>query len=330
MHDWLISQISSLTEPITDLIHAFGVRLANWVIDLQISSTVYIKTLDPMFNISEANNADCIETPPLMEDLRKNYGLYDVNELSSFFSQYFQQGVSSSTVDGQVFAHDDLTLAILDWEWAGVRSPAHDPGTFLSSCRVQMIVDPSNESLLCFMNAFMDTYRDSASQHKAKSSCCSGRDLSLVAQLKKAICAVIDVVWSQKVVKKPRPVRLTTTWLNFNTHSRSNSTSSIGSPHNIFTPISSTPSRWGNDIWPGNSPDLNAAEHIGSIIKDEVEQKMLSETGHNRYSKDTLERHIVDVLTDVEENTELFESLLCSYPSRTRALKSANDRHTDY
>jgi hypothetical protein len=57
---------------------------------------------------------------------------------------------------------------------------------------------------------------------------------------------------------------------------------------------------------------------------------MLSETGHNRYSKDTLERHIVDVLTDMEENTELFESLLCSYPSRIRAVKSANGRHTDY
>jgi hypothetical protein len=30
---------------------------------------------------------------------------------------------------------------------------------------------------------------------------------------------------------------------------------------------------WGNDFWPGNSPDLNPAEHIGSIIKDEVEAK---------------------------------------------------------
>jgi hypothetical protein len=87
---------------------------------------------------------------------------------------------------------------------------------------------------------------------------------------------------------------------------------------------------WGNDIWPGNSPDLNAAEHIGSIIKDEVEQKMLSETGHSRYSEETLKNHIADVLADMEENTELFEALLCSYPSRLRAVKSANGRHTDY
>ena len=27
---------------------------------------------------------------------------------------------------------------------------------------------------------------------------------------------------------------------------------------------------WGNDIWPGNSPDLNVAEHIGTIIKDGI------------------------------------------------------------
>ena len=66
---------------------------------------------------------------------------------------------------------------------------------------------------------------------------------------------------------------------------------------------------WGNDIWPGNSPDLNAAEHIGSIIKDEVEQKMLSETGHSRYSEETLKNHIADVLAAMEENTELFEAL---------------------
>ena len=86
----------------------------------------------------------------------------------------------------------------------------------------------------------------------------------------------------------------------------------------------------GNDIWPGNSPDLNAAEHIGSIIKDEVEKKMSLETGYNRYHEDTLQMHIANVLAGMEEDTELFENLLCSYPSRLRALKNANDRHTDY
>ncbi len=38
---------------------------------------------------------------------------------------------------------------------------------------------------------------------------------------------------------------------------------------------------WGNDIWPSNSPGINVAEYIERIIKDE-DEKMLSETGHNR------------------------------------------------
>jgi hypothetical protein len=56
---------------------------------------------------------------------------------------------------------------------------------------------------------------------------------------------------------------------------------------------------WGNNIWPGNSPDLNVAEHIGTIIKNEVEKRMLSETGSDRYSEETLKNHIIDVLQNV-------------------------------
>ncbi|CAF2418175.1 unnamed protein product [Rotaria sp. Silwood2] len=87
---------------------------------------------------------------------------------------------------------------------------------------------------------------------------------------------------------------------------------------------------WGNDIWPGNSPDLNVPEHIGTIIKDEVEKKMLSEPRHSRYVEETLKIHILDVLKNMETDTDLFETLLCSYPSRLRAVKNANGRHTDY
>ena len=87
---------------------------------------------------------------------------------------------------------------------------------------------------------------------------------------------------------------------------------------------------WGNDTWPGNSPDLNVAEHIGTIIKDEVEKKMLSEPGLSRYLEETLKMHISDVLKNMETDTDLFETLLCSYPSRLRAVKNANGRHTDY
>ncbi|CAF5015605.1 unnamed protein product, partial [Rotaria sp. Silwood1] len=87
---------------------------------------------------------------------------------------------------------------------------------------------------------------------------------------------------------------------------------------------------WGNDIRPGNSPDLNVPEHIGTVIKDEVEKKMLSEPGHSRYLEETLKMHILDVLKNMETDTDLFKTLLCSYTSRLRAVKNANGRHTDY
>ncbi len=57
---------------------------------------------------------------------------------------------------------------------------------------------------------------------------------------------------------------------------------------------------------------------------------MLSQTGHCRYLEETLKMHISDVLKNMETDTDLFETLLCSYPSRLRAVKNANGRHTDY
>lgn len=57
---------------------------------------------------------------------------------------------------------------------------------------------------------------------------------------------------------------------------------------------------------------------------------MLSETGHNPYIGDRLKMRIANVLTDMEEDTELFEALLCSYSSWLRAVKKTNGHHTDY
>ena len=57
---------------------------------------------------------------------------------------------------------------------------------------------------------------------------------------------------------------------------------------------------------------------------------MLSEVGNNRYHESTLRMHIENVLINIEEDTELFETLLCSYLSRLRAVKNANGRHINY
>ena len=87
---------------------------------------------------------------------------------------------------------------------------------------------------------------------------------------------------------------------------------------------------WGNEIWPGNSPDLNPAEHIEAIIKDEVEALMLQETGPGQYSVETRKNNLTLVLESLENKTELFEDLLCSYPSRLKALHDANGHHIEY
>jgi len=87
---------------------------------------------------------------------------------------------------------------------------------------------------------------------------------------------------------------------------------------------------WGNDIWPGNSPDLNVAEDVGAILKDEVETLMRGETGPGRYSYETLRKNVENVLKSLENRRDLFINLLCSYPDRLKAVNFAGGRHTKY
>lgn len=82
--------------------------------------------------------------------------------------------------------------------------------------------------------------------------------------------------------------------------------------------------------WPGNSPDLNVAEDIGSILMDKVESLMIAENGANRTSKVVLLQHLENVLHELQNETELFENLLKSYPQRLRAVREANGGHTKY
>ena len=87
---------------------------------------------------------------------------------------------------------------------------------------------------------------------------------------------------------------------------------------------------FGNEEWPGNSPDLNVCENIGSILKDNVENRMLSEPLATQFSRTRMEEHIDAVLREMEFNTELFESLLSSYPTRAQAVRDANGGNTEY
>lgn len=79
--------------------------------------------------------------------------------------------------------------------------------------------------------------------------------------------------------------------------------------------------------WPGSSPDLNPAEHIGAIIKDGVEDHLRRGGDH---SQAALRQAIDAVLTGMRGNTDLFERLLCSYPARIKAVFEADGGPTDY
>ena len=50
----------------------------------------------------------------------------------------------------------------------------------------------------------------------------------------------------------------------------------------------------------------------------------------NSYKQETLEKYLIDVLTNIESNVELFETLLCSYPSRLQALGNVNGEKITY
>ena len=82
--------------------------------------------------------------------------------------------------------------------------------------------------------------------------------------------------------------------------------------------------------YPGNSPDLNAAEHIGAIIKSRVELLMLKENETNKWCEKVLMKNLNIVLKSMEFEHELFESLLLSYPNRLYEIRKSNGGHTSY
>jgi hypothetical protein len=57
---------------------------------------------------------------------------------------------------------------------------------------------------------------------------------------------------------------------------------------------------------------------------------MLREDQQNRYSCNTLLNNLRKVLISIENDIELFESLLLSYSDRLKAVIEAEGSHTDY
>jgi hypothetical protein len=75
---------------------------------------------------------------------------------------------------------------------------------------------------------------------------------------------------------------------------------------------------------------LNRSENLGEIVKDRVERLMHQESGPGRYSEETLKMNLQIVLNELEYDTDLFESLLCSMPERLTQVRMADGGHTDF
>ena len=85
-----------------------------------------------------------------------------------------------------------------------------------------------------------------------------------------------------------------------------------------------------NSQWPGSSPDLNAAENVGAILKDRTEEELLKYEPGERGKASTLAQALDDVLKEMENDTDLFQHLLCSYPARLAEVKKQHGRATKY
>ena len=75
---------------------------------------------------------------------------------------------------------------------------------------------------------------------------------------------------------------------------------------------------------------MNPTENLGEIVKDRVEKLMHNETGPGRYSEEILLKNLNMVLQELEFDTDLFKSLLCSMPERLKQVREAEGGHTEF
>ena len=85
-----------------------------------------------------------------------------------------------------------------------------------------------------------------------------------------------------------------------------------------------------NSQWPGSSPDLNATENLGAILKKHVEDRIVKIPSMERNSVETLKTIISEELIKIKEEPEIFSNLLKSYPARLDAVRKNHGGHTDY
>ena len=72
------------------------------------------------------------------------------------------------------------------------------------------------------------------------------------------------------------------------------------------------------DTWAENSCDLKVSEHIETMIKNEITQKLYQRRNMIVFTKH-MRKQISHVSTNMETTIELFGTLLCSYLSSIEA-----------
>jgi hypothetical protein len=179
---WFSSEKTNpvLTESIITSAQTYGEQLANFLVDMQVSSLPYIEQIEELLRNIELQGNLSKMVAISFEKLRTAHNLVDADEIASIFLRCFKYDTSRVPTDGQVLSHGDYnvlnfllneeksTIAIIDWELAGVRSPAHDVALFLARAQVFSVINPKIQSAVSFMNGFMDGYRESAKKNDVK------------------------------------------------------------------------------------------------------------------------------------------------------------------
>ena len=79
----------------------------------------------------------------------------------------------------------------------------------------------------------------------------------------------------------------------------------------------------GSSEWPGSPPDLNPSEHLGAILRQIVEHRIINDSG-------LLQVILNEELKMLESDKVLFGRLLASYPSSLDAVREAKGGYTNY
>ena len=85
-----------------------------------------------------------------------------------------------------------------------------------------------------------------------------------------------------------------------------------------------------NSEWPGNSSDLNPCENLGSILMEKVDDKLHRRKIKKPATMVELMKIVRSCCKDLENDQNLFNNLLMSFPKRVNDVLNAKGGHTNW